>query len=72
MANFLEDIQLLPSSFQGMASQLADQLRQAIVRGPLKPGEKLPSSAFIAKKLSLGAQTVQTAFNALVDAGNTW
>ena len=69
MANFLEDIQLLPSSFQGMASQLADQLRQAIIRGGLKPGEKLPSSAFIAKKLSLGAQTVQTAFNALVAEG---
>lgn len=69
MEDIFSQIRFWPESNRDTAGQLADQLRKAIVSGQLKSGEKLPSSSVLAKKLSLGVQTIQSAFNSLVAEG---
>jgi len=69
MNTVFDKIRFWPESNQDTAGQLADQLRQAILAEKLGPGQKLPSSAVLAKKLSLGVQTIQIAFKYLVAEG---
>lgn len=49
--------------------QLYEQLRQAILTGRLTPGERIPSTRFLAKSLSISRFTVTTSYEQLLSEG---
>lgn len=49
--------------------RLADQIRDEIVRGDRKPGDRLPSENILAKEYHLATGTVRKALSQLVDEG---
>lgn len=53
----------------GLARQLAQLMRQAILRGELVPGQALPSTRLLAQSLQLARGTVVEAFDQLVAEG---
>lgn len=57
------------SSRQPLATQLTDQLREAIREGRLRAGARLPSSRALADQLGLSRNTVLRAYETLVAEG---
>jgi len=49
--------------------QLIDNIRQLILSGEIKPGEKLPSVRNLAKDLGINPNTIQKAYNELERQG---
>jgi GntR family transcriptional regulator/MocR family aminotransferase len=62
-------IELDRSSGQPLASQLADRLREAIQRGRIPRGGRLPSSRALADQLEVARNTVVRAYETLVVDG---
>ncbi len=54
---------------QGLAAQVAAQVRRGLVEGELSPGDLLPSSAELAGVLGVNANTVLVAYRTLRDEG---
>ena len=67
MDTIFKKIKFSPVQGQNKSWQLAQAIRNSILSGKLKPGQRLPVSREIAKELSLGLQTVQKAFEYLID-----
>ena len=63
------DIFLDPESGRPLAGQLYEQLRQAITRGRLLPGDQLVPSRQLAGELGVSRHTVTTAYGRLVAEG---
>ncbi len=53
------------SSMQPIYEQIVSQIKERIVRGELKEGEKLPSVRTLAKELKVSALTVKKAYDTL-------
>lgn len=53
----------------GMYRQVADQLRQLIVSGRLRPGDMVPSELALAEQHSISRGTVRSALDMLVKEG---
>lgn len=58
-----------PNGRQGLAAQVASQVRRGLVDGELNAGELLPSSAELAQVLGVNANTVLAAYRSLRDEG---
>ncbi|AFY53119.1 transcriptional regulator with HTH domain and aminotransferase domain [Rivularia sp. PCC 7116] len=54
---------------KSLHQQLYEQLRQAILSGRLAPGERIPSTRFLAKSLSISRFTVTTSYEQLLSEG---
>lgn len=59
----------LPSGNGGLVRHITEQIRQAIVRGELQPGDQLPASRQLASDLQVARGTVTTAVEILVAEG---
>ncbi|HEV8027677.1 MAG TPA: aminotransferase class I/II-fold pyridoxal phosphate-dependent enzyme [Stellaceae bacterium] len=57
------------SRSETLIAQLVDQLREAICRGRIAPGERLPSSRSLADQLAIARNTAMRAYEALVIEG---
>jgi GntR family transcriptional regulator/MocR family aminotransferase len=57
------------SAAEPMFRQLYDELRQAILGGRLRPGDRLPSSRALADELDISRNTVLGAFDQLLSEG---
>lgn len=57
------------NSSKPLHQQLYEQLRQAILTGRLTPGERIPSTRFLAKSLSISRFTVTTSYEQLLSEG---
>lgn len=62
-------ITLENDSSKPLHQQLYEQLRQAILTGRLTPGERIPSTRFLAKSLSISRFTVTTSYEQLLSEG---
>lgn len=62
-------IALSPSSPDPMYKQVADQIKNAIASGDLKPGDKLPSVRELAEGLKISAITIKRAYFDLENEG---
>lgn len=58
-----------PDSSVGLADQIANQVRGAVVSGRLKPSDKLPPARELAGGLDVNMHTVLRAYAALRDEG---
>jgi GntR family transcriptional regulator / MocR family aminotransferase len=58
-----------PLDGRGMASQLYDQLRNAVTDGRLVPGDRLPPTRTVAGELGIARSTVTTAYERLIAEG---
>jgi GntR family transcriptional regulator len=58
-----------PNGRQGLAVQVAAQVRRGLVEGELSAGDLLPSSAELAAVLGVNANTVLAAYRSLRDEG---
>ena len=63
------DLFLDPEAGKPLAAQLYEQLRQAITRGRLQPGDQLVPSRQLAAELGVSRHTVTTAYGRLVAEG---
>lgn len=63
------NIHLDRSLGEPLYDQLYRQLRQAIERGELPPGERLPPTRSLAVSLGVGRQTVLAAYDLLLTEG---
>lgn len=52
-----------------MSEHVAEQLKQLIIDGELKPGDKLPSLRSLAESFQVGQSTIREAFSALKTIG---
>ena len=59
-----------PGSPLPIYRQIVDQVRAAITRGELSPGDSLPSVRAVAEELVVNANTVAKAYGELVRAGD--
>lgn len=59
-----------PGSPQPIYRQLVEQVRSAILRGDLAPGDPLPSVRSVAEDLVVNANTVAKAYGELVRSGD--
>ena len=57
------------NSSKPLHQQLYEQLRQAILTGRLTPGERIPSTRFLAKSLSISRFTVTSSYEQLLSEG---
>jgi GntR family transcriptional regulator/MocR family aminotransferase len=57
------------SRSETLIAQLVDQLREAICRGRIAPGERLPSSRSLADQLAIARNTAMRAYETLVIEG---
>jgi GntR family transcriptional regulator/MocR family aminotransferase len=62
-------IALNNNSPKPLHQQVYEQLRQAILNGRLTPGERIPSTRFLAKSLSISRFTVTTSYELLLSEG---
>src|SRR5262245_30728705 len=62
-------IDLDPRSDKTLVRQLCDRLREAILRGHLQPGQHLPSSRQLARRLKVSRNTVSFAVEQLAMEG---
>jgi len=62
-------IALNNNSSKSLHQQLYEQIRQAILSGRLTAGEKIPSTRFLAKSLSISRFTVTTSYEQLLSEG---
>lgn len=62
-------IRIDPTSGRTKSAQLATGLRQAILEGPLRSGERLPATRILAEELSVARSTVVEAFEQLASEG---
>lgn len=62
-------ITLDSNSSTPLHQQLYEQLRQAILNGRLTPGERIPSTRFLAKSLSISRFTVTSSYEQLLSEG---
>ena len=62
-------IDLNPDSSKALYEQIYDKIRTMIADGKLFPGEKLPSTRFMAKSLSISRSTVEVAYEQLTAEG---
>lgn len=60
---FLTDIEVL-----SIPEQIANSIKEAILKGKLKPGEMIPSQQELAKRLGVSRPTVRKALQHLVEA----
>jgi GntR family transcriptional regulator / MocR family aminotransferase len=58
-----------PAQRRGVASELFDQLREAIVNGRLRHGDRVPPSRDLARELGISRHTVTTVYGRLVAEG---
>lgn len=58
-----------PDSPSGLADQVAAQVRGALARGDLVPGERLPPARQVAQGLGINMHTVLRAYAVLRDEG---
>lgn len=58
-----------PTSGSPLYRQIADQVRGAIVRGEIRPGERLPNARDLASSLGVNLQTVLRGYAQLRDEG---
>src|SRR3954466_3958539 len=61
------EFRILPGSPLPIYRQLMDQLRMAIAKGNLAPGDQLPSVRALAEQLLVNPNTVARAYAALTD-----
>src|SRR5581483_9337883 len=62
-------VPLTPNAAQPMHRQMYEHLRQAILSGRLRPGERLPSTRQVAARLRLARNTVARAYEDLASEG---
>jgi DNA-binding transcriptional regulator YhcF (GntR family) len=62
-------IRVDPESPQGLADQIASQVRGALIAGRLKAGERLPAARELAAGLDVNMHTVLRAYSMLRDEG---
>lgn len=62
-------IDLNPDSSKALYEQIYEKIRTMIADGKLFPGEKLPSTRFMAKNLSISRSTVEVAYEQLTAEG---
>ncbi|MFI4910197.1 MAG: GntR family transcriptional regulator [Sedimentisphaeraceae bacterium JB056] len=65
----LSDFVVDKESYSAVSSQLGKYLKQGVLSGRFKPGEKLPPTRHIASQIGVGAQTVSEAFCSLKSEG---
>ncbi|HEY8338894.1 MAG TPA: winged helix-turn-helix domain-containing protein, partial [Egibacteraceae bacterium] len=63
------DIFLDPDAGTGLAAQIYAQIRDGILEGRLRPGDRLPPSRELAATLGVSRHTVTTAYGRLVAEG---
>jgi GntR family transcriptional regulator/MocR family aminotransferase len=62
-------ITLDPASGVALHRQIYDRVRQAILSGQLRPGQRLPASRTLASQLAISRNTVSTAYDQLMAEG---
>ena len=62
-------LQIVPGSDEPIYSQIVEQIRQAIAKGQLGTGEKLPAVRKLASELVINPNTVARAYGILEQAG---
>lgn len=62
-------IRIDPGATQPLFAQLADQVRAAVARGELSPGDRLPAARDLATTLDVNLHTVLRAYQDLRDEG---
>jgi GntR family transcriptional regulator/MocR family aminotransferase len=65
----LIDVELRPRSGETLSRQLYNQLRNAILKGLLPPGHRLPSSRELARQLKISRNTVSSVIDQLAMEG---
>ena len=65
----LVDIELSPKRSETLTRQLANELRQAILKGALLPGRRLPSSRELARQLKVSRNTISSVVDQLAMEG---
>src|SRR3984957_374679 len=63
------DVELRPRSGETLSRQLTNQLRDAILKGLLPPGHRLPSSREFAQQLKISRNTVSSVIDQLAMEG---
>jgi GntR family transcriptional regulator / MocR family aminotransferase len=63
------DVELRPQSGETLSRQLTNQLRDAILKGLLPPGHRLPSSREFAQQLQISRNTVSSVIDQLAMEG---
>lgn len=63
------EFQISTSSRQAIYRQLATQVREAVARGKLSPGEKLPSVRELSRQLVVNPNTIARAYTELEREG---
>ncbi|MGY1426164.1 aminotransferase-like domain-containing protein [Lysobacter sp. A289] len=66
----LLSITLDPGSPLSLQQQLRQQVTDAILRGALRPGRRLPSSRLLAERIGVSRNTVSLAYDALLAEGH--
>ena len=62
-------IQILPGSDQPIYTQIIDQIGEAVAKGVLSPGDKLPAVRKLAGELVINPNTVARAYSLLEQTG---
>src|SRR5690242_8883557 len=63
-------IALDPGSSLSLQHQIRQKLIEAMSRGVLQPGRRIPSSRWLARELGVSRNTVTLAYDALLSAGH--
>ncbi len=68
----MEDLNILldPSSPMNLQHQLRQKLIDAIYSGVLQPGQRLPSTRSLARRIEVSRNTVSLAYDALIADGH--
>ncbi len=63
------DLQLTISGKRNLTRQIYRELRQRILDGRLKPGDRLPSSRELAEELAVARKTITNVYDLLISEG---